>query len=66
MTQSPHDRAAELHNLAAHAHSVAASAHLKGDHLTACELSKLAHELSMNAHKHAEQHFQASADFKRS
>jgi hypothetical protein len=54
MPQSAHDRAAELHNLAAHAHA-AATAHGKGDHLTAHELSKQAHEHSMNAHKLAEE-----------
>jgi hypothetical protein len=52
MTQSPHARAAELHNLIAHAHAAAAVAHGKGDHLSANELSKVAHERSMNAHKH--------------
>lgn len=51
MPQSPHSRAAELHNLAAHAHTAAAVAHGKGDHLTAHELSKQAHEHSMNAYK---------------
>jgi hypothetical protein len=34
---------------------VAATAHGKGDHLTAHELSKQAHEHSMNAHKLAEE-----------
>jgi hypothetical protein len=48
MPQSPHDRVAELHNLAAHAHTAAAAAHGKGHHLTAHELSKQAHEHSMN------------------
>jgi hypothetical protein len=48
-------RAAELHNLAAHAHAAAATAHGKGDHLTAHELSKQAHDHSMNAHKLAEE-----------
>jgi len=55
MPQSTHDRVAELHNLAAHAHSAAATAHGKGDHLTAYELSKQAHEHSMNAYKHTEE-----------
>jgi hypothetical protein len=55
MSQSTHDRAAELHNLAEHAHAAAADAHGKGDHLTAHELSKRALELSMNAYKHSEQ-----------
>jgi len=32
----------------------AAVAHGKGDHLTANELSKQAHEHSLNAHKHSE------------
>jgi hypothetical protein len=53
MPQSIHDRAAELHNLAAHAH--AAVAHGKGDHLTARERTKQAHEHSMNVHKIAEE-----------
>jgi hypothetical protein len=53
MPLSTHDRAAELHNLAAHA--AAATARGKGDHLTAHELSKQAHEHSMNAHKLAEE-----------
>jgi hypothetical protein len=44
-------RLIELHNLAAHAHAAAAAAHGKGDHLTAHELSKQAHEHSLNAHK---------------
>jgi hypothetical protein len=65
MTQSAHNRAAELHNLAAHAHSAAAAAHHKGDHLSAHELSKQAHELSMNAHRHAEENFTISSDFKK-
>jgi hypothetical protein len=55
MPQSPHNPAAELHNLAAHAHAAAAVAHDKGDHLTAHELSKQAHEHSMNALKLAEE-----------
>jgi hypothetical protein len=54
LTQSTHNRAAELHNLAAHAHAAAAVAHGKGDHLTAHELTKQAHEHSMNVHKLAE------------
>jgi hypothetical protein len=49
MPQSIHNRAAELHNLAIHAHTTAAAAHGQGDHLTAHELSKQAHEHSMNA-----------------
>ena len=49
MPQSTHDRAAELHNLAAHAHAAAATAHGKGDHLTAHELTKQAHEHSLRA-----------------
>jgi hypothetical protein len=48
MPQSPHNRIAELHNLAAHAHEAAAVAHGKADHLSAHELSKQAHEHSMN------------------
>jgi hypothetical protein len=55
MPQSIHDRVAELHNLAAHAHAAAAVAHGKGDHLTAQELSKQAHEHSMNVHKLADE-----------
>ena len=55
MPQSPHDRVAELHNLAAHANAAAATAHGKGDHLTAHELSKQAHEHSINAYKHAKE-----------
>ena len=55
MPQSSNARAAELHNLAAHAHAAAAVAHGKGDHLTAHELSKQAHEQSMNALKLAEE-----------
>ena len=51
MSPSPHFRLVELHNLAAHAHSAAAVAHDKGDHLTGHELSKQAHEHSLNAHK---------------
>ena len=46
MPQSTHDRIAELHNLAAHA--PAAVSHGKGDHLTAHELSRQAHEHSLN------------------
>jgi len=55
MPQSAHNRIAELHNLAAHAHAAAAVAHGKGDHLTAHELSRQAHEHSMNALKAAEE-----------
>ena len=55
MPQSSHNRLAELHNLAAHAHTAAAVAHGKGDHLTAHELSRQAHEHSMNALKLAEE-----------
>ncbi len=51
MSQRTHERAAELHNLAAHAHMAAAVAHGKGNHRTANELSKLAHEHSRNAQK---------------
>ena len=54
MPQSSHDRAAELHNLAAHAHTTA-TAHGKGDHLTAHELSRQAHENSTNAPKQSEE-----------
>ena len=52
---STHDRAVELHNLAAHAHIAAATAHGKGDHLTASELSRKAHEYSINAHNLSEE-----------
>jgi len=55
MPQSPHNRLAELHNLAAHAHAAAAVAHEKGDHLTGHELTRQAHEHSMNVHKLAEE-----------
>ncbi len=55
MPQSAHNRVAEFHNLAAHAHTAAAVAHGKGDHLTAHELSKQAHEHSMSALKLAEE-----------
>ena len=55
MPQSPHNRLAELHNLAAHAHAAAGVAHSKGDHLTGHELSRQAHEHSMNVHKLAEE-----------
>lgn len=55
MTQSSHDRAAELHNLASHAHAVATVAQGKSDHRTAHELSQQADELSRNALKHSEQ-----------
>jgi hypothetical protein len=51
MSPSFSSRLVELHNLAAHAHTAAATAHGKGDHLTAHELSKQAHEHSMNAQK---------------
>jgi hypothetical protein len=44
LPQSTHDRGAELHNLASHAHIAAATAHGKGDHLSAHELSRQAHE----------------------
>lgn len=54
MPQSAHDRAAELHNLAAHAHTAAAAAHRKGDYLTAHELTKQAHEHSIDAQQVAE------------
>jgi hypothetical protein len=55
MAPSPHNRVAELHKLASHAHAAAAVAHSKGDHLTAHELSRQAHEHSMNALKLAEE-----------
>src|ERR1017187_2075958 len=42
-------------NLAPHAHAAAATAHGKGDHLTVHELSKQAHEHSMNANKLVEE-----------
>ncbi len=50
MSPSSSYRLIELHNLAAHAHTAAAVAHEKGDHLTAHELSKQAHEHSQNAY----------------
>jgi hypothetical protein len=55
MSQRTHERGAELHNLAAHAHTAAAVAHDKGDHLTAHELSTLAHEHSASAYKLADE-----------
>ena len=55
MPQSQHDRIAELHNLAAHAHAAAAVAHGKGDHMAAHELTRQAHEHSINVHKLAEE-----------
>ena len=50
-----HNRIAELHNFAAHAHVAAAVAHGKGDHMVAHELTKQAHEHSMNVYKLAEE-----------
>lgn len=61
MPQSPHNRLAELHNLAAHAHAAAAVSHGKGDHLTAHELTKQAHEHTMNVSKLAEELAQKDA-----
>lgn len=58
MPQSTHDRTAELHNLAEHAHAAAAVAHNKGDHLTAHELTKQAHEHSLNAVRSSEEKIQ--------
>ena len=55
MSPSPHERVVELHNLAAHTHTAAAAAHGKGDHLTAHELSRQAHEHSLDAHKLSEE-----------
>jgi hypothetical protein len=55
MAHISHNRVAELHNMAAHAHTAAAVAHDKGDHLTAHELTKQAHEHSMNARKASEE-----------
>jgi hypothetical protein len=55
LPQSTHDRVAELHNLAAHADAAAATAHGKVDHLTAHELSKQAHEHSINVNKLVEE-----------
>jgi hypothetical protein len=63
MSQRAHERAAELHNLAAHAHSVAAVAHGKEDHLTAPELSKQAHEHSINVHKLTQELSQKTTPF---
>ncbi len=53
MTQSPHDRIAELHNLASHAHAAAAVAHGKGDYLAAHELTRQAHEHSLTVFNQA-------------
>ena len=55
MPQSPHNRIAELHNLAAHAHAAAAVSHDKGDHLSARELTRKAHEHSTNVSKLVEE-----------
>ncbi|WP_035359145.1 hypothetical protein [Edaphobacter aggregans] len=56
MPQTPHQqRVVELHKLAAHAHLAAAASHDKGDHLTAHELSKQAHEHSRLALEHSGQ-----------
>jgi hypothetical protein len=55
MSPSSHERIIELHNLAAHAHTAAAVAHGKGDHLTGHELTRQAHEHSLNAHKLSEE-----------
>jgi hypothetical protein len=55
MSPSSHERVVEFHNLAAHAHTAAAAAHGKGDHLSAHELSRQAHEHSVNAHKLSEE-----------
>jgi hypothetical protein len=66
MSQSTHNRAAELHNLAAHAHAAAATAHGQGDHLTAHELTRQAHEHSVNAQKYVEDlHREAAASGKK-
>ena len=65
MPQSPHDRAAELHNLAAHAHAAAATAHGKGDHLTSHELIKQAREYSVNAYKHSKELIQVASKSKK-
>lgn len=51
MSPSSSYRLVELHNLAAHAHTAAAAAHDKGDHQTGHELSRQAHEHSINAHQ---------------
>ena len=55
MSQSTHDRAAELHNLAAHTHTAAAESHGKADHLTAHEFSRKDLEHSLGAYRHSEQ-----------
>jgi len=60
---SPHNPVAELHYKAAHAHEAAAVAHDKGDHLTANELSRQAHEHSTKAFESSKV---ASANFKAS
>ena len=52
MTQSTHNRSAELHNLAEHAHD--AAGHDKADHLTPHELTKQADEHSKKTHERDE------------
>jgi hypothetical protein len=55
MPQSPHIRIAELHYRAAHAHASAAPSHDKGDYLSARELTRKAHEHSMNVSRVVEE-----------
>jgi len=55
MPQSEHSHAAEMHMRAAHAHTAAAAAQGKGDHVTAEEMSKRAHEHSSKAFKASEE-----------
>ena len=54
METNDNQRVVELHNLAAHAHLAAAVAHGKGDHLTAHELTRKAHEHSTAAYNHSQ------------
>ena len=44
MSHEAYQRAVELHQKAAHLHAAAAASHDKGEHLTAHELSRQAHE----------------------
>ena len=53
METNDNQRVVELHQLAAHAHLAAAVAHGKGDHLSASELSRKAHEHSTQADEHS-------------
>lgn len=55
MPTTHHSAAAERHLQAAHAHEAAAASHNQNDHLGAHEHSRLAQELSRDAHHHTEQ-----------